>query len=304
MEIPRMGLQYLPPQGSQTSGKLHFVYGQHFQGFEPSHGWSELDLRAPQPAGPWFFGGYTNYVTNDYVFEIPPEWAARLPGGHRLAAGRFREGVWGGRGPTLFAYSPWQEGNPPAPRARLENIVPLLLYGIQYPDETDIVSDESMQMVGYVEPDHWWGGAWLTAGARAAVSFGGTKALGRAWYGFANGVVWEYDCADTTPPTCPDVPDWPYDNRGYWAEGYQPQLLFFNPSDLVAVANGEMQTWEPQPYAILDLTEYFISPVINIEEYKNDLAGAVAFDRERGLLYVMERLADGYKSVVHVFRVR
>ncbi len=303
-ELPRLGLQYLPPQGQQTSGKLHFVHGQHFQGFEPSHGWSELTLGDPQPAGPWLFGDYTNYATSDYVFEVPVEWATRIPGGHRLVTGRFREGVWGGRGPTLFAYSPWQEGNLPPAGAKIQSIVPLLLYGIQQPGETDIVSDENMQMIGYLEPDHWWGGAWLTAGDRSAVIFVGTKALGKAWYGFSNGLVWEYDCADVNPPTCPDVPEWPYDNRGYWAEGYQAQIIFFNPADLIAVANGEMESWEPQPYASLNLNETFLNPSINLVEYKYDLAGAVAYDRENGLLYIIERLGDEYKSVVHVWRIQ
>lgn len=303
-ELPRLGLQYLPPQGQQTGEALHFVHGQHFQGFEPSHGWSELTLANSQPAGPWLFGDYTNYATTDYVFEVPAEWASRIPGGYRLVTGRFREGVWGGRGPTLFAYSPWQEGNPPPVEAKLQSITPLLLYGVQLPGETDIVSDESMQMIGYIEPDHWWGGAWLTVGERSAVVFVGTKAMGKGWYGFSNGVVWEYDCADTNPPTCPDVPEWPYDNRGYWAEGYQAQIIFYNPADLVAVANGEMETWQPQPYASLDLNETFLDPNINLADYKYDLAGAVAFDRENSLLYIIERLADEYKSVVHVWRIR
>ena len=54
-EIPRAGLEYLPPQGEQTAGKLHFCWGQHLQeeGQTESHGWCELDLSAPQPAGAW-----------------------------------------------------------------------------------------------------------------------------------------------------------------------------------------------------------------------------------------------------------
>ena len=31
LEIPRAGLEYLPAQGSQTTGKLYFCWGQHFQ---------------------------------------------------------------------------------------------------------------------------------------------------------------------------------------------------------------------------------------------------------------------------------
>ncbi|MCD4674296.1 MAG: hypothetical protein K8R77_16660 [Anaerolineaceae bacterium] len=134
--------------------------------------------------------------------------------------------------------------------------------------------------------------------------FVGTKALGNAWYGFANGLVWEYDCAEQNPPSCPDPPEWPYDNRGYWADDYQAQIIFFNPADLVAVANGEAETWQPQPYASLNLNPVFFDPETSLEEYKQDLTGAAAFDRQHGLLYVIERLADEYKSVVHVWRIQ
>ncbi|RLD03557.1 MAG: hypothetical protein DRI56_12275 [Chloroflexota bacterium] len=300
LAIPRLGMEYLPPQGDQTTGKLHFAWGQHIQDFEPSHGWSELDLSHPQPAGTWVFGGYTNYVTNDYIFEIPAEWAAVNAPGMLLATGRAREGPWSGRGPALFAYAPWEDGNPPAPNAKLTTLTPLLLYGEQA-DGPDIVSDESTAMNGYLDPDHWWGGAWLTAGEKSAVIFVGTKALGTAWYGFSNGVVWDYDCAEQG--NCPEVPEWPYDDRGYWADDYQAQIIFYDPADLGAVARGEMETWEPQPYASLDLTPYLFVPEHEFPGDNLTLIGAAAFDREHGLLYVIERLADEYKSVVHVFRV-
>jgi hypothetical protein len=81
-------------------------------------------------------------------------------------------------------------------------------------------------------------------------------------------------------------------------------MIFFNPADLVAVARGQADTWQPQSYASLDLNQYFLDPRINLGEYKQDLVGAVAFDRQNGLLYVLERLADGYKSVVHVFQIQ
>ena len=97
--------------------------------------------------------------------------------------------------------------------------------------------------------------------------------LGRSWYGFANGVEWAYDCADQTPSTCPQVPEWPYDNRGYWAEDYQAQLIFFNPAELVAVARGEIDTWTPQPYAVINLDEFLFSPEVDHENYKRDFVG-------------------------------
>ena len=56
MDLPVADLAYLPSQAGQDSGKLHFTFGQHFQDFEPSHGWAELDLSNPRPAGPWVLG--------------------------------------------------------------------------------------------------------------------------------------------------------------------------------------------------------------------------------------------------------
>jgi len=303
LALPRLGLEVLPAMGAQTSPKLHFTIGQHIQSFEPSHGWAELDLSNPQPAGMWVFNGYSNYTTNDYIFEIPEAWAEANTPGLRLASGRFREGVWGGGGPALFAYGPWNDGNPPGSNSALTAITPLLLFGIQEPDMTsDIITmAENTSMDGYQESDHWLGSAWLTAGERGALIFTGTKALGESWYGFANGVVWDYECAEQN--NCPDYPEWPYDDRGFWAEEYQAQIIFFSPDQLAAVARGEIATFQPQPYAVLNLNPYLLAPELDFANYKRDLVAAAAFDRESGLLYVIERLADEYRSVIHVWRV-
>ena len=303
LALPRLGIEFLPAQDGQSSDKLHYCVGQHIQHFEPSHGWSELDLSNPQPAGLWIFDGITNYTSNDYIFEIPEAWANAISPGYRLASGRYREGIWGGGGPALYAYAPWKDGNPPKSGATLSAVKPLLLYGIQQEGMPDIQSDESMYMNGYQESDHWLGGAWLTAGDKSAVIFTGTKAIGRSWYGYANGTIHEHDCAEQNPPTCPEPPEWPYDDRGYWAEDYQAQILFFNPYDLVKVANGEMESYEPQPYAALNITDVLFDPELSVEEYKRDLISAAAFDRQNGRLFVIEKLADEYKSIIHVWQI-
>jgi len=65
-----------------------------------------------------------------------------------------------------------------------------------------------------------------------------------------------------------------------------------------------METWEPQPYAFLDITPVLFEPQLNHAEYKRDLVGAGALDHENGILYVMERLADGEQSVIHVWQIQ
>lgn len=299
MTIPRAGLAYL----ADPEPRLYFTFGQHIQDFEVSHGWAGLDLNHPGSQGAWKFGEYTNYVTNDYMFEIPPDWAEAIGPGPLLASGRAREGLWSGRGPGLFAYNPFGSGNPPAPGETINGVLPLMLYGEQLVGQPDIVSSTSQAVMDYREADHWWGGAWLTAGDAAGVVLVGTKALGEEWYGFANGVVWEHDCAESQPPTCPEVPEWPFDNRGFWAEDYQAEMIFFDPGELAAVARGEIESWVPQPYATLVLDEYLLDPELDIEIYRRDLVGAMAYDRENGLIYLVERLADEYKSVIHVWEI-
>jgi len=247
----------------------------------PSHGWAELDLANPQPAGPWRIGEYWNYVTTDYIFAIPQEWADDYTPGMRLATGRYRDGGQGSLGPSLFAYGPWNEGNPPAPGTTL-SAVPLLLYG-------DVYEEGSPEMNGYAHSDHWSGGAWLTVGDKSAVIFVGTKGLGETWYGCADGTVWPEE--PPYPPECPE--------RGWWSEQFTAQIVLYSPADLAAVATGAMEPGEPQPYAVLEIEDV----LYNTDFVLLNHLGAAAFDRERGLLYVLEPLADEDRPLVHVWRV-
>lgn len=301
LEIPRAGLAYLPPEGNQTTGKLYFAWGQHFQfETEPSHGWSELDLKQPQPAGPWYVNNYTNYITNDYLFDIPAEWADANTPGLRLATGRFRDGTWSGLGPALLAIGTSFSGNPP-PGGAVLDAIPLLLYGEPVSGAPEINTTEAMRMRLYKPSDEWSGGAWLTKGEKSAVILVGTKAMGENWYGFANGVV--YPTSGDPDETYPEVPPWPYDDRGWWSEEISGQVIFYDPDDLAAVAHGELETWEPQPYATMSLDSYLFDPGFNYERGKRYLLGAVTFDREQGYLYIIERQADEEKSLIHVFQI-
>jgi hypothetical protein len=284
MEIPRAGLEYLPPQGAQTTDKLYFAWAPHMGEGDtnPSHGWAELDLSNPQSAGAWRVGSYWNYVTGDYLFAIPQAWANAYTPGMRLATGRYRDGGQGAQGPSIFAIGPWNEGNPPAQGATL-SAVPLLLYGNVYEENPPSMDD-------YHHSDEWAGGAWLTADNKSAVIFVGTKGQGDCWYGCADGTVWPEE--PPYPPPCPE--------RGWWSTGFVGQILFYDPADLAAVATGAMETWEPQPYAVMEIDEV----LYNLQSaQQKEHVGAAAFDRERGLLYVLEPLVDEDRSIVHVWRV-
>lgn len=289
MDIPQVGLAYLPAQGDQTTGKLYFSWSPWLpeEDYRPSFGWAELDLSAPQSAGMWTVGNYRRYETAKYLFPIDPAWADAHVGGRRLATGRFREGGQLGAGPTIFAIAPWQQGNPPPPDTALESV--LLLQYHPYDDPS------GRRMDNYADSDQWMGGAWLTVGERSAVVFVGSKGLGNTWYGFANGVVYA--------PPYPETPPWPYDGRGFWSDDFEAQILFYDPADLAAVARGEIEPWQPQPYAALSIDQHLFDtddePIVKVERI-----GGVTFDAANGLLYIIEPIAieDTY-DIIHVFKV-
>ncbi len=281
-EIPRVGLAYLPRQGGQTSAKLYFSWAMHAPGNDQdsgaTHGWCELDLSAPQTTGIWRVGGLTKYVTSDYLFDIPQIWADTYAPGQYLATGRYRDGGQGAEGPALFAIGPWNDGNPPPADSTIA-ATPRLLYD-------NVLAPNPRTMDSYHHSDEWSGGAWLTAGDKTAVIFVGTKGQGDNWYG----------CADGT-----DEPPWPDDcNRGWWSTSFVGQIIFYDPADLAAVAQGNMETWEPQPYAVLDIDPYLYH-IQSSQQWFH--VGAVSFDRGNGLLYLFEPFADEDKPLVHVWYI-
>jgi len=252
-------------------------------GTHPSHGWCELDLSNPRTAGAWCIGDYWNFVTSDYIFAIPPAWADAHTPGMYLATGRYRDGGQGAQGPSVIAYGPWNHGNPPPAGATL-HAVPLLLYG-------NVYTPGSARMNNYHHSDEWSGAAWLTAGDRTAVAFVGTKGTGDCWYGCADGTVWPDE--PPFPPACPE--------RGWWSTGFVGQIILYDPSDLAAVAQGRMDSAEPQPYATLNIDQHLYH-VTSTQQKEH--VGAASYDRQRGLLYVFEPLADDEKALIHVWRIR
>lgn len=282
-EMVRVGIEYLPAASGQGPGTLFLCFGQHFQEDEtlnvPSHMACAVDLTGAR--GAWRVTDASPYSVNDYLFEIPAAWAAANSPGLRLATGRFRDGGWGGQGPNLFAVG---VDSLPADGARLP-ATPLLHYSSTATDP-----EPWHTMADYHHSDEWAGGAWLTAGDRAAVIFVGTKGTGECWYGLPDGTRWEEP-----------YPADPEGQRGWWSTGFVGQMLFYDPADLAAVARGDRQPWEPQPYARLDLDTQ-LRHVIGTQQKHH--VGDCAFDRERGRLFVMEPLADGDKSIVHVWQLR
>ncbi len=278
-EIPRVGLEYLPKQGNQNSGKIYYCIGQHYQeSNDLTHGWFDLNFSSPDKKGLWYIDtSHHEYCTNDYLFEIPQNWADEYFNGYRLATGRFRDGGWSGQGPSVFAIAPWKQGNPPSNGTKLEHFT-LLKY-----TSTEDLDATQHTMSNYHNSDEWGGGLWLTKENKTAIIFAGTKGVGDCWYGNEEG-----ECLDC-------------DNRGWWSTEFKGVIIFYNPNDFVKVKNGEMNVYEPQPYAELNIDKYLYH--INSKQQKHHI-GAIAFDRERGYIYLMEPYVENDQPIVHVFRIK
>jgi hypothetical protein len=323
-EIPQVGMLYLDVP--VTGPKIHLAWGQHLEGDlpGPTHAWFNPDLSDPQMQSAWYLEDLSPYQVTDYMLEIPDEWARSNTQGRIIGTGRFRDGGWSGMGPALFAYLPWidSSGTPAPPGTQLQMTALL-----NYESSLDTDSIECC-LSGYQHADEWEGAAWLTtSGGRAAVLFAGTKSIGeKYWYGFANPAGPDQPCVEEqmtgqltlcrqkSGEPCPDedlieCADH-NDYRGWWSTRWEAQFLFYNPEDFRLVSLGEIEPWEPQPYAVLNFDEFLFH---NPDGVELDMVGAgvqrryrigdMAYDRENGLLYVLELFADEAKPVVHVWRI-
>lgn len=321
-ELPRTGMAYV--DAPETGPRIHLAWGQHFTPDPPppTHAWVDPDLSAPNFTGPWSLAGAGDYDSNGYMFEIPRAWAERHTGGRVIATGRFRDGGWSGMGPALFAYRPWTDAaGTPAPAGSAVTAIPLLHYATSR--ETEAIE---RALMGYQHPDEWEGGAWVeTASGKTAVLFAGTKGVGaKYWYGFVNPAGPDAVCvagqfvgefpvcrhADGTPCTGADLTECADHNdfRGWWGSRFEAQILLYDPADLARVAAGEIEPWQPQPYAHLVLDDVlFLNPAgiepetLGVGPQRRYRIGAVAHDAVNDLLFVLELFAENDKPVVHVW---
>jgi hypothetical protein len=327
-ELPRIGMQYL--SNPATGPRIHLAWGQHFQEDTsaqlPSHAWISPNLSSPSPQGTWYIGNQSFYSVNGYMFDISASWADLYAGSRYLATGRYRDGGWSGQGPSLFAYRPWIDtsGTPAPSGTHLAETV-LLQY------ESSAVSDDVVNhsLNGYQHADEWEGGAWITTTTgKSAVIFAGTKGTGaKYWYGWINPAGSDIPCVETAYvnefTTCRLANGSPCpaedlsgctghtDYRGWWSSKFDAQFILYDPSSFARVSSGELQPWEPQPYAVVDIDNYLFLNPSHIEEemigtgaQRRYRIGDVAYDRNNDLIYVLELFSDEAKPVVHVWRVR
>lgn len=288
-------LEYLPAQAGQTQAYLYTCFGDFYMWNGErlkSFGACNTGFSNLTTYGGWYMGSETPYTEPYYMSTITFNFDMPVPiNGHLLVAGGSR---WGDvhHGPTLLAYSPWNDGSPlPADNAHL-SYTPLLMY------DTDAGTH---RLNGHEYCDIWNGGAWLSAGSEEAIAVAGNKARGISWYGYNNGESTFNVMFNLPTPIEPE-------DHGPRQSHENPMLLFYHPADLQNVANGTMETYEPQPYAVLEIQDELFYPNHDDPAYgmKYRGPGGLAFDRQNGLLYLMEQNATGYdttEAIIHVWKI-
>jgi hypothetical protein len=247
--------------------RLHWTAWQYFNvGYNDvaGHGHSSLDLSNPDPQGPWYLGDEPTYATAGYLLTVPERFAADHLGGRSLLAG-FQAGP-----PTAetSAGAPFFAFSPPdsaAPETRLE-VQELVNY--PFPDR---------RLPGYQEAGLTPGAAWLerSDGAQALVTVG-------------NELTLESECGQ---------------DDGADRSRFGPRVSFYDPADLAAAAEGQLEPWQVEPIRIWDPTEHLI-PACGLQ------LTSVSFDRGAGRLYLVQVQADTSQRefepmpVVHVFQLR
>jgi hypothetical protein len=291
VDIWRTGLEY--HRGEQrlySSWSIHYTVGGDKHSSISCCNAS--DLANSEKQGAWFVGDANEQPIdagiNDWLFSVPKNWANENVNGRNMMVGRCRDGGLSGLGPTIYAFSDFGESVPVA-ESELD-ITTLLEYGTvlgtnnyNYPNS----------MNGYKHSDDWREALWINGYGQQSIAIVGHKALGDNWYGYhGHNLHHEWVMADIPYPemytTDPDGKGW----RGHTME---PMIIFYDPADLAQVAAGNMESYEPQPYAA-----YRIDKDIFFGENHEIFSAAV--DTMNHLLFITEfvRERDG-NLVIHMF---
>ncbi len=294
VDIWRTGLAYLPEDNRlYSSWSIHYtVTGEKDASISCC---DAANLVGSIKYGAWYVGNANqppiDAMMSDWLFSLPKSWADANCSGRMLVVGRCRDGGLSGLGPTLYAFSP-VGSNPPAANRELP-FTTLLEYG-SVEGTNEYLFPNSLD--GYKLSDDWRQALWLNADNQNAVAFIGNKALGHNWYGY-NGERMRHDWVIADVPY-PDFYETDPDGKGWRAHNRQPMIIFYNPTDLAKVAQGQLKSYDPQPYAAYRIPT-------NIFFGKDHEIFSADYDHQNSILYVAEfvRELEG-RLIVHAWRIQ
>jgi hypothetical protein len=277
-------IEYVPKRGSQESDKIYgsadwwyAVEGVDF----PTIWFAELD--GSNPRGLFHVGEeidpFHGNRTGDYLFTVPQWYADQYLGGRVLMTGKSRGTDTGSQGPSLYAFSPWEEENP---QGNLDAI-PILWYRFIYPEcaGPNVGDKSACDYPDFTMCDKWLGGSFVESGEKRAIIFFGVKGLGENGYGQPQN---ENACN-------------PY--QGYHCDPLERQVIFYDIDELGEAAQGKREAWTVVPYQIWRPEEFYLG---DTSGYTCGEPGGMTFDPLTRRLFMVEKgLGDNNAAVVHVW---
>ncbi|OLD56744.1 MAG: hypothetical protein AUI64_01705, partial [Acidobacteria bacterium 13_1_40CM_2_64_6] len=219
-----------------------------------------------QVVGPVKIGAnYPGWV-DKYASLIPAEWQASF-GGPALAGGTL------GAINSLQSWGPSATVFDPANVTTMSNVPGTLVLGYPYghPLADTAIGNQYLSQADFIT------GMVFPTGTRSVLFFG-KHGLGNYCYG--TGGASGGDCYD------------PDDNsKGIHSYPYRSQIWAYDANDLIAVKNGQKQSYDVVPYAVWQLDAAFV-----------DIQG-VAYDSAAQRLYVSRVYADNTRPLINVYQV-
>ncbi|HRZ36431.1 MAG TPA: fibronectin type III domain-containing protein [Candidatus Paceibacterota bacterium] len=252
----------------------------------PSLGWFDLDLT--EGHGAWFLDApppdnvFPGAISR-YLLAAPADWAATHLGGRSLLAGNtiLSGGIENYNGPTLFAFAPWESGSLPPSGGVLPTTL-LLRYSP--------IGQVSNRVINWRLDETAEGPAWISCGGKAALAVSYRRTVGDVWYGDSLG----------NSHSAYDIPEPPFGYKGGSCTEWRNGLMFYNPDDLAAVAQGKKASWEPQPYVVFDTQQF--SRRLSAEPPES---GAIAFAPGLQTLFYLEHNGDPEMvyGLIHAWKI-
>lgn len=208
--------------------------------------------------------------------QVPAQY---VEGGRTLAIGRSRDeyGLDCSAGPSLYFVDPTD----------ITNAVCALCY--------DQIGQSGVQYVpgphsrpGYSLTDQTTDMAWIGG----TVLFTEAKCLYPSHY-YQAGQSGELG----DPGVCDENTGFTCGHAGDPLPGYEAHFSLYRVSDLMAVAHGSANNWEPMPYETIDVTGQMVAATCT-----NSIAGAAFFEPTRRL-YVIQLRRNGNGPICHVWSV-
>lgn len=295
VDIWRTGLEYI-----EDENRLYSTWNIYYTVTGEKHVTlsccDAANLSTSQKFGAWFIGSSTEWpidaALSDYLFSVPDEWASQNLAGRKLITGRFREGGLSGLGPTMYAFAP--VGNNILPAESELEFSTLLEYASFY-ESNDRLNYYPNSINGYRHSDLWRDADWIQVNNQSSIVLIGNKARGEHYYGYY-GERMRHDWIIADLPY-PEFWDTDPDGKGWRSSNIIPMIIFYNPVDLAAAVNGDMEAYEPQPYAATRLNR-------NIFWGNRCEIFSACYDDYNNLLYIAEFVYElEGRIIVHAFRV-